>query len=155
MSETTDTSNERGAPMKRILFPVEDLNISDKTLALAVELGQNSGAEILILHVQPYNELTSYPYARLVEPWEQEAFNLASEQIVENAVKKFVESGLVVSTRIVSGDPAHEILECAEKENCDMIIISTHGMSTLRRFTLGSVTNKVVLHANIPVLIVR
>jgi len=141
--------------MKRILFPVEDLNVSEISLAFAVQFAQSFGAEVMILHVQPFNEPMSYPYAHLAEPWDEEAFNQISERIVKNALNRFSEFGITVDTRIVSGNPASEILECAGEENCDMIIMSTHSMNTIKRFLLGSVTNKVVLHSKIPVLVVR
>lgn len=141
--------------MRKILFPVEDMNPSQKALDLAIELAQGYEAEILILHVQPYSEPLSYPYAHLTEPWDEDAFNQVSERIVANAVSLFRETGLVVTTRITSGNPASEILESAGDENCDLIIMCTHGMGTIKRFLLGSVTNKVVLHAKIPVLVVR
>lgn len=141
--------------MKRILFPVEDLNIPEKALALVIEFGQNFGAEVFILHVQPFNEPMSYPYAHLAEPWDEEAFNQVSDRIIANAVNKFATSGLTVKSNIISGSAASEILECAGDQGCDMIIMSTHGMNTIKRFLLGSVTNKVVHHAKIPVLVVR
>lgn len=141
--------------MKRILFPVEDLNIPEKALEWTLELGKSFGAVVVLLHVQPYNEPLSYPYAHLHDPWDDLAFNQVSEQIIMNAVSKFAASGLKVRTHMISGNPATKILECAGKENCDMIIMSTHSMNSIKRFLLGSVTNKVVLHAKIPVLVVR
>lgn len=141
--------------MKKILFPVEDLNMSEKTLALTLDFCVKFGAEVVVLHVQPLNEPISYPYAPLIETWDEDAFNQISERIVTNAAAKFSEAGITVSTRILSGSPASEILECAGEENCDMIIMNTHSMKTLKRFLLGSVANQVVLHAKIPVLIVR
>lgn len=141
--------------MKRILFPVDSLDIPEKALAMAIELGQSFGAEIVLLHVQPYNEAISYPYAHLPEPWDEEVFNQISERIIANAAARFAEAGIPVTRRIVSGNPASEILECAADEHCDLIVMSTHGMNAVRRFLLGSVTNKVVVHANLPVLVVR
>ncbi len=141
--------------MKKILFPVEDMNISEKALAMTAEYAQCFGATVFLVHVQPYYEPMSYPYAHLAEPWDEEALNQVSERIISNAVSKFTEAGLTVESRVVSGNPASEILECAEAEACDLIVMSTHGMGTVKRFLLGSVTNKVVHHARIPVLVVR
>lgn len=141
--------------MKRILLPVEDMNISEKVLALTIEFGQSFDSEIVLLHVQPINESLSYPYAPLIEPFDNDALNQISDRIINNASNLFTASGLTVSTRIVSGNPASEIIECAGEENCDMIIMSTHGMGKIKRFLLGSVTNNVVIHSKIPVLVVR
>jgi len=141
--------------MKRILFPVEDMNISDKALALAIEFSQSLKADVVILHVQPFSEPMSYPYAHLAEPWDEEVFNQISERIIAHASDKFFEAGITAIPRIISGNPASEILECSGEENCDLIIMTTHSMTTVKRFLLGSVTNKVVLHAKVPVLVVR
>lgn len=140
--------------MKRILLPVEDMNISEKVMTLTMEFGQSFDSEIILLHVQPINESISYPYAPLLEPFD-DAFNQLSERIISNASNLFAASGLTVSTRIVSGNPASEIIECAGEENCDMIIMSAHGKGKIMRFLLGSVTNNVVIHSKIPVLVVR
>lgn len=141
--------------MKRILFPVEEMNLPEKALALTIEIGLSFGAEIVLLHVQPINEPLSYPYANLTEPWDDEAFNQISERIINNALSRFMPTGLQVISRVISGNPSVEILESAADEQCDMIIMSTHGMGTIKRFLLGSVTNKVVLHSKVPVLVVR
>lgn len=140
--------------MKKILFPVEGMTVSDKAVSMASEFGQGAATEIVILHVQPYGEAVAYPYAHLAAPWDEESFNKVSERIVTQAKGRF-DSDMKVSTRVVSGDPASEILEVASEEGCDLIIMSTHGMSTIKQFLLGSVTNKVVLHSKIPVLVVR
>lgn len=141
--------------MKRILFPVEDLNIPEKAFEMARELGESMGVEFILLHVQPYNEPMTYPYAHIAEPWDDEAFAMVTDRILESAAAKFSSAGLVAVTKIASGDPATEILEYAEEENCDMILMSTHGMGTIKRFLLGSVANKVVHHAKVPVMIAR
>lgn len=141
--------------MKRILFPVEDMTVSEKALAMTAEMCRCLDAEVVLLHVQPFSEPMSYPYAHLTEPWDEDAFNQISERIIDHAVRVFTEAGMTVTSRITSGSPASEILECAGEERCDLIVMSTHGMNTIKRFLLGSVTNKVVLHAVVPVLVVR
>lgn len=141
--------------MKRILFPVEDMNLSDKAVAMTVDLAQGLKTEVVLLHVQPFNEPVTYPYAVMVQPLDEEAFREVSERIIANAAAVFSRYGVSVASRIVSGNPASEILECAAEENCDLIVMATHSTSTLQRFLLGSVTNKVVLHGKVPVLVVR
>ncbi len=141
--------------MKRILFPVEDMTISDKALALAAEFSQSLKAEVVLLHVQPFSEPMSYPYAHLAEPWDEEVFNQISERIIAHAQEQFLKVGITATSRIITGSAASEIVECAGEENCDLIIMTTHTMSTAKRFLLGSVTNKVVIHSKVPVLVVR
>ena len=53
------------------------------------------------------------------------------------------------------GAPADQIVEYAEKNNIDLIVMGTHGRSGIEKMWLGSVTEKVLRHAHCPVLVVR
>jgi nucleotide-binding universal stress UspA family protein len=63
--------------------------------------------------------------------------------------------GAIVNTKVTSGNAAEEILRVAEEISADMIAMSTHGRSGLGRLAFGSVTDKVLRGASIPVLMVR
>jgi nucleotide-binding universal stress UspA family protein len=71
----------------------------------------------------------------------------AEEQIKEDGVK--------VETFARQGDPADAILDVAEEQNADLIIVGNKGMSGAKRFLLGSVPNKVSHHAPCSVMIIR
>jgi nucleotide-binding universal stress UspA family protein len=64
-------------------------------------------------------------------------------------------TGVNVSARVSTGNAAEEILKAADEINADMIAMSTHGRSGLRRLAFGSVTDKVLHGASMPVLMVR
>ncbi|MCK5763740.1 MAG: universal stress protein, partial [Clostridiales bacterium] len=79
-----------------------------------------------------------------------------SRDIVSKVAKFFKDTDIKITESTSIGDPASEILHLTENdETIDIIVMSTHGMSTTKRFLLGSVTNKVVHHINIPILIIR
>jgi len=63
--------------------------------------------------------------------------------------------GVVVNTVVRSGNAAEEILKAAEELQADLIAMSTHGRSGLRRLAFGSITDKVLHGASVPVLMVR
>jgi nucleotide-binding universal stress UspA family protein len=63
--------------------------------------------------------------------------------------------GVMVKTIVVSGNAADEILKAADQNNADLIAMSTHGRSGLRRLAFGSITDKVMHGSRIPVLMVR
>ena len=63
--------------------------------------------------------------------------------------------GVVVNTVVRSGNAAEEILKGAEELKADLIAMSTHGRSGLRRLAFGSITDKVLHGTSIPVLMVR
>ena len=64
-------------------------------------------------------------------------------------------TGVDVNTVARQGDPADAILDTAEEQNADLIIVGNKGMTGAKRFLLGSVPNKVSHHAPCSVLIVR
>jgi nucleotide-binding universal stress UspA family protein len=63
--------------------------------------------------------------------------------------------GITTETKVSEGDPASAILDEAEKGDYDLVIMKTHTMKERKRFMLGSVTNKVVHHINVPIMIIR
>jgi nucleotide-binding universal stress UspA family protein len=78
---------------------------------------------------------------------------------VENYLGKTGDSlkkrGVSVKTIVVSGNASDEILKAADQNNADLIAMSTHGRSGLRRLAFGSITDKVMHGSRIPVLMVR
>lgn len=63
--------------------------------------------------------------------------------------------GVVIKIKVSTGNAAEEILKCADETNADLIAMSTHGKSGLRRLAFGSITDKVLHGARVPVLMVR
>jgi len=81
-----------------------------------------------------------------------------TEKYVESYLSKAADSlkkdDIAAQTAVVSGRAAEEILDYANKNQVDLIIMSTHGRSGLSRWVLGSVTDRVVRHSRAPVLTV-
>ena len=74
---------------------------------------------------------------------------------LKEAEEKIKEEGVDVQIFARQGDPADAILDVAEEQNADLIIVGNKGMSGAKRFLLGSVPNKVSHHAPCSVLIIR
>jgi len=74
---------------------------------------------------------------------------------LEEAAKQVGEAGVDVSIYARQGDPADAILDVAEEQNADLIVVGNKGMTGAKRFLLGSVPNKVSHHAPCSVLIIR
>ena len=77
------------------------------------------------------------------------------EGTLKDAAAEIEEKGVEVATYAREGDPADAILDVAEEENADLIVVGNKGMSGARRFLLGSVPNKVSHHAPSSVMIIR
>jgi nucleotide-binding universal stress UspA family protein len=74
---------------------------------------------------------------------------------LENKAGELLSSGVKASPLVVEGDTANEILNLAEKNHVDLIIISTHGRSGISRWALGNVANKVLRASHIPTLLIK
>ncbi len=77
------------------------------------------------------------------------------ERALEQAAASLRDLGVEVSTYARQGDPADAILDVAEEQNADLIVVGNKGMSGAKRFLLGSVPNKVSHHAPCTVMIIR
>jgi len=77
------------------------------------------------------------------------------EATLNQAAEQIKEAGVEVETFAREGDPADAILDVAEENNADLIIVGNKGMSGAKRFLLGSVPNKVSHHAPCSVMIIR
>jgi len=64
-------------------------------------------------------------------------------------------NGIRIEKLLKVGNPAEEIINAADEGRFDLILIGIRGMSTVRRFLIGSVADRVVRHATVPVLVVR
>jgi nucleotide-binding universal stress UspA family protein len=77
------------------------------------------------------------------------------DALLERAAGISREEGVTVNLHARQGDPADAILDVAEEQNADLVIVGNKGMTGAKRFLLGSVPNKVSHHAPCSVLIVR
>lgn len=142
--------------MKKILVPVAEGGLDESTLNFAKEMSAGLGAHVLLITVLPYSDTLSHPQLAHFVGVEGKAFMDVSEEIIKGAQKQMTDVGITnVSTAILKGDPASAIIDAAENEKCDLILIHTHGMGLAKRFTVGSVTNTIVHHANVPVLVIK
>ncbi len=81
----------------------------------------------------------------------REARTLAVQQVVERARAE----GARATSLVWDGDPGEAIVDAADSEQADLIVVGSHERSTVGRFFLGSVSDYVVRHARAPVMVVR
>jgi len=120
---------------KKILFPTDFSHCGDAALAHATSLARDTGATLLIVHVEepPIAYGGGEMYYGVPEP------------ATDDLKKMLAEHHLIV------GDPAGAITRLAEEEGVDMIVLGTHGRTGLSRLLMGSVAEAVVRHAKCPV----
>ena len=139
----------------KLLLPVDGSDVSLKAVQVAMQLLQQGlAANIVLANVQePANlyEMMTAPDPEVLERVSQAAGVdiLAPAQAILTMAKVEFES------EVASGDPAHTIVDIAERYGCDLIIMGARGTSALRSALLGSVSNEVLHAARVPVMIVK
>jgi nucleotide-binding universal stress UspA family protein len=140
--------------LEKILLPVEFENPSRSVTHQAASLAQRFNMEIILLNV-----LTplSYAAASLEGGYVPKSREDLMTELVRQARKNLdvhLEAelrGLRVRRILREGDPAHEIVQCAQEENVSLIMMPTHAYGAFKRFVLGSVTARVLHDSLAPV----
>lgn len=141
--------------MKKILVPVDGSDNSMKAVEKAYELGTLKNSEILLLAV--VNSQRDNPY--IIE--QDYTSKLSKKNIsqgeknLKEAKEKFENYPGQVKTLLKNGDIAETIIDIAEDEKFDVIVMGRRGMNKSSRSLLGSVSTKVINYANISVLVVK
>jgi nucleotide-binding universal stress UspA family protein len=115
-------------------------------------------SQVRVVTVMQFLELLS-PSGRMHWPAEfrtlyRQHCNEAEQQIKELAAS-FAAAGRSSSAELRSGDPAASLIQCAEEQKADLLVVGSHGLSAIDRFLLGSVPEKVLRHASCSVLVVK
>jgi nucleotide-binding universal stress UspA family protein len=146
--------------MKKMLIAYDGSDASKKAVDVALKCSDKED-HITLLMVIPA-ELAESSFTKMLLPTIDLSQIVKSGTFKEKAMESLSKvareiQGEVqkVNTIVESGDPADEILLSAKKYNAEMIIIGYKGYGKEGRFLLGSVTDKVVRHAGISVLVVR
>jgi universal stress protein A len=137
--------------IKKILAPVDFSEPSEKGLQYALSIAQEFGSEIVLVHVvQPYPVLPEMPV-----PTDELTEALLSDANARlNELKERIKD-VPCTVRAPLGSPANRILEIAQDEAVDLIVLGTHGRTGLAHAFLGSVAERVVRLASCPTLVVR
>lgn len=139
----------------RILVPVDGSEVAKKAATKALAIAKSTDIEVLALHVLNIPGIpTLYAYPTEI-PYQQlhDLIRKEGRSYLEEIEKLGKEMGVNVSTKLVDGHPAEEILKEARED--DLIVIGSKGRTALDRLLMGSVAENVVRHAPCPVMIVR
>ena len=154
---------------KRLLVPLDGSRLGSRALTYASDVAHHFGAEVVLIQV--VKPATPVATATGMTP------GIASPSTAELAVQAALEEDKRNSTRakrylsgkirgmkprdikgsyqVVVGDPSQSIMSFAQKEHIDLIVMTTHGKSGLKRAIMGSVADAVIRESGKPVLVVR
>ncbi|HOK62800.1 MAG TPA: universal stress protein [Soehngenia sp.] len=137
--------------MKKILVPIDGSENSKRALKRARELGELYHAQLIILTVIDNGRFFSIEFKdELIRILEQNA-----KELLEKVEKEFNDYPFGVKTMYKFGDVPDEIINVADEEDVDLIVIGTRGLGAFSRAVLGGVSHKVVTHADRSVLVVK
>jgi nucleotide-binding universal stress UspA family protein len=156
MAEAVAASAPRSAPGPRavgsirlILLATDLSPASAGASAQALDLAHDLGADVLVMSaIDP--AAVADTIARRVDH-----LRLERELAAQDVVARGRARGVQVRFLIWDGSPGEAIVEVAESEQVDMVVVGSHGRGPVGRFLVGSVSEYVVRHAPCPVLVVR
>jgi nucleotide-binding universal stress UspA family protein len=145
---------------KHILVPTDGSDLAGRAVACAIELARTHGARLLALHVFPHlqggHHGSAAPFLEQLEPGYEKGQREAAEEILESVAKAAKAAGVgVKAVTIESEDVAGQIVAVANQEGCDLICMGSHGRGGVAAVVLGSETHKVLIHTELPVLVIR
>jgi nucleotide-binding universal stress UspA family protein len=146
----TDAAPSSARPIRRILLATDLSPASDAAADEAIQLARDLRAELLIVSV--------------IDPRRPDAVGASLRMDQRRAAREVTAQALVLRGRsagvrtsflIWEGEPGPAIVEAAQAEDVDLLIVGSRGRNRVERFVLGSVSDHAVRHASCPVLIVR
>jgi nucleotide-binding universal stress UspA family protein len=129
----------------KILVPLDGSILAELAIPYVRDLADQLKAEIYLLHVCP-EEHQAYLHMH----------QIYLNVLAENLRKEMQFSqGLKVRAEVITGDPDKVIFEYIKEKNIDMVALTSHGTSGFKSLTMGSIADKVVRGAGVPILLIR
>jgi nucleotide-binding universal stress UspA family protein len=136
---------------KKFLVPLDGSELAAKILPQVADLAKTQNAQVTLLYVFDAALQENTP-AMVMEAFAQETKRC--EIFLAQVAKDLEAQGINASAVCVEGSPAREIIAYAQAHDLDLIAMATHGKGEVA-WVLGSVAEKVVSHATVPVLLFR
>ncbi|EMA05058.1 Nucleotide-binding universal stress protein, UspA family [Haloarcula vallismortis] len=134
-----------------ILFPTDGSDAAESVLEYALQIAVEHEATIHILNVAD----TGHDSATTVREEVVDVLETEGERIVAEATQRAKDSGVPVVSAVLQGDPHRTIVDYSEQSDSDCIVMPTHGQRGIKRILLGSVTERVINTATVPVVAVN
>lgn len=143
---------------KQILLPTDGSAASEDAIRKCMQFAKETGAQVTGLYVTPEFHIFTYQ-AEMLEDTREEFRKDSEEQarkylaVIETAAR---EAGVRCTVTSLSSDHPYEaIIQAAKEHKCDLIAMASHGRKGIRGLLMGSETQKVLTHSQVPVLVYR
>jgi nucleotide-binding universal stress UspA family protein len=136
-----------------ILVPLDGSALAEQAMPYAVAQAERFGAELLLLRIlEPLTGGGSVS-PNTMEKASQRSRGLARDYL-SRVAGRFRDAGVTCRVEVVEGKPYREIVRFAEENDVGLIVISTRGESGLSRWLVGSVADRILRGARVPVLLI-
>jgi len=140
--------------MNRILIATDGSPAADEAVEVGLDLAAEQRAAVTVVHVAPPFDVIPWSGIGMTSAFPHE-LDVTDRAPLERASRLAEQRGLEVSTELLVGDPADEIVASADSHDVDMIVIGSRGHGALASALLGSVSLGVLHETRRPVLVVR
>jgi nucleotide-binding universal stress UspA family protein len=135
-----------------ILVPFDGSEYSGKAMTRAVEMARTEGAKLTVLYVIPrYEEMVEFYRSESI----RKSLRAEAEKVIAQARKISDAAKVEARTEIREGHASDEIVAAADANGNDLIAMGTYGWKGVSKAIMGSTTNRVISHANCPILVVK
>jgi nucleotide-binding universal stress UspA family protein len=138
--------------LRRILVPIDFSTNARKALRYAIPLAAQFKAKIILLHIV---EPVVYPTEMAIVVTDEKTTLGIARKHLNKMARKFVPEKLRGKILVRGGQPYFEIAEIAHEVKADLLVLTTHGYTGIKRVLLGGTAERVIRHAPCPVLTVR
>jgi len=147
-------------PYRHLLVPSDGSERSLRAVHEAVQLASALGARITVLTVEQQPRMPVPGLGERLDAATLDALARAArqngEKVVSEALAIAAGAGVPAEAERISGEQPHRaILAAAERLDCDLIVMASHGRGGFQRMLLGSETQRVLMQAGVPVLVIR
>ena len=140
---------------KKILVPLDGSELSESALTHVIDITTDCRAlEVILMRIrEPLDPNVIGTLDAKIAVELDEAYRDEASHYLDKVVATLKGKGIDARTEILSGNPAEEIIKYSQKNDIDLIIMSTRGRSGISRWVFGSVAEKVIRNSTVPVLI--
>ncbi|AEH61268.1 UspA domain protein [Methanosalsum zhilinae DSM 4017] len=140
---------------EKILIATDGSKNVQNAVDLGIEIAKASGAKVYAVMVVPSHSLTSYMKSHM-EEWEApyDTIRQVANKAIEYVMDKAKMEGVEATGVILEGHPPEQITAYAHGNNMDLIVMGTLGRTGIDRFLIGSVSENVIRHSKVKVLVV-
>ncbi|HEX6594057.1 MAG TPA: universal stress protein [Bacillota bacterium] len=137
---------------KHILIAADGSDHSQRAAKDAIQIAKcHPEASIEIVYVFDPNKAKS----EALSHWDAEYVGDQRKRRIKNVEKIVAQSGISYKTTVLNGDPRHMLVDYANRNEADLVVVGSRGLNALQEMVLGSVSHKVAKRVHCPVLIVK